>query len=91
MSEQGISVESLDEVLRRVQELERQRTYNDPDELRRLQLAVIEGLKEFEYSLRRELRGEGEDRLLLSGSDDVPAGFRELVEEYYRELSNRNR
>ena len=91
MSDQGINVESLDEVLRRVQELERQRTYRDPDEIRRLQLAVIEGLKEFEYSLRRDLQGEGEDRLLLSWSDDVPAGFRELVEEYYRELSNKNR
>jgi hypothetical protein len=55
--------------------------------VRRLQEAVIEGLKEFEYSLRRQLRSDEEGRLYLSGSEDVPRGFRELVEEYYRELS----
>jgi hypothetical protein len=88
---QAIDTERIDEILQQLQALERDRTFNDPAEVRRLQEAAIEGLKEFEYALRRELRGDEEGRLYLSGSQDVPSGFRELVEEYYRELSRDGR
>ena len=49
------------------------------------------GLKEFEYVLRRSLRGAGEERLFLSGADEVPPEYRELVEEYYRALARSRR
>jgi hypothetical protein len=41
----------------------------------------------FEYALRRELEGTGVEKLRLSGSAEVPQGWRRLVEEYYRSLS----
>jgi hypothetical protein len=46
-------------------------------------------LKEFEFNLRRQLELDDDQRLFLSGSDAVPEGYRELVEQYYRELSRR--
>ena len=91
MSQDGIDVTALGDVLARLRELDSRRTFDDPAEIARLQEAAIEGLKEFEYLLRRQVQGPEADRLLLSGSDEVPEGFRELVEEYYRALSNSNR
>ena len=47
---------------------------------------MVQGLKQFEDGLRRQLEG-GEREIFLSGSEDVPPGYREMVEEYYRALS----
>ena len=51
-----------------------------------MQNYLIEELKRFEYRLRREVDVEN-DELFLASSDDVPPGFRDLIEEYYRTLS----
>jgi hypothetical protein len=56
------------------------------NELLRLQTFVTEGLKRFEYDLRRKV-GDDADRALVTGADEVPQEFRKLVEEYYRSLS----
>jgi len=47
---------------------------------------VTEGMKRFEYGLRRKIEGTG-NQVLLSGSDEVPEQFRKLVEQYYKSLS----
>ena len=91
MAQEGIDTSTLSDVMDRLRELDSRDVFDDPAEIARLQAAAIEGLKEFEYALRRALEGTDAERLLLSGSDEVPAGFKELVEEYYRALSNRNR
>ena len=57
------------------------------DEIARLQTFVSENLKQFEYRLRREIEGDEADQLFLAGSDEVPSGFRDLIEEYFRSLS----
>ena len=67
--------------------LDRDRTYNDPEEVLRLQEAIVEGMKQLEFRLRRELAADAEDQVLLNQSGDVPEGFESLVEEYYRALS----
>jgi hypothetical protein len=59
--------------------------------LAELQAAIIRDLKEFEYVLRRELVGAEARELLLSGSDEVPPEYRELVEEYYKSLAEERR
>ena len=69
--------------------LDRLRTmgdFDDPEEIARLQADVLRGLKDFEFALRRNL-GEQIERFFLSGSDDVPEEYRDLVEAYYRALS----
>ena len=70
-----------------LRQLDRESVYLDLGELNRLQSQIVEGLKQVEFAIRRELEGEDEDRVFVSGSDEVPTGFRQLVEEYYRALS----
>jgi hypothetical protein len=67
--------------------LERARVYDDPEEAARLQAAVADGLKAFEFALRRRLEGAGGEQVRLGAGDQVPPGFRALVEEYYRSLA----
>jgi hypothetical protein len=69
-----------------LRELEDTRIYRDVAELQRLQTYVTEGLKRFEYGLRRKVDDEA-NRALVTGADEVPQEFRKLVEEYYRSLS----
>ncbi|MGH7720093.1 MAG: hypothetical protein ACREON_14785, partial [Gemmatimonadaceae bacterium] len=85
----GQDVSDMDALVRQMRELEMQRTYGDREEIERLQGSVIEGLKAFEFALRRQIEGAGEARPLLGRTDEVPAGFRQLVEEYYRSLAKK--
>ena len=41
---------------------------------------MTEGLKRFEYGLRRKV-GDDADRALVTGADEVPQEFQKLVEE----------
>ena len=43
-------------------------------------------MKRFEFALRRKVEGDS-NQVLLSGSDEVPAEFKGMVEEYYRSLA----
>tara|TARA_B100001123_G_scaffold450277_1_gene619776 strand:+ start:6748 stop:10206 length:3459 start_codon:yes stop_codon:yes gene_type:complete len=83
------SAEDLDEIIQQMREFDDQRSYQSAEILADLQRLVLEELKRFEYRLRRELDVESQD-LYLASSDDVPPGFRELIEEYYRSLSQDN-
>jgi hypothetical protein len=83
---EGVDTRDLDEILRRLKSLDDDRVYKDVQELARLQAQVSDGLRRFEFGLRRQLDGESRD-VLLSGSDEVPAEFKGLVEEYYRSLA----
>jgi hypothetical protein len=47
----------------------------------------VDGLKQYEFGLRREVLGAGREQVFLSGTEEVPEAFRKLVEEYYRQLS----
>ena len=52
----------------------------------RLQAAVAEGMKRFEFNLRRQAEMKGSE-VFLSGADDVPEQYRKLVEQYDKSLS----
>ena len=86
LREQNVDPKELDEIMKRLRELDSERVYQDVEELARLQTFVAEGIKRFEYALRRKV-GDEADRALVSGSEEVPAEFKALVEEYYRSLS----
>lgn len=77
----------LREIERKLRQLERSDTWGDPKGVEQLVAEALEDLKMFEYALRRELEGTDPEKLRLSGSTDVPEGWRRLVEEYYRSLS----
>ncbi len=87
LEEEDLNQQQLGEVIGALRELDRENVYLDLAELNRLQSQIVEGLRQLEFGLRRELEGEGQDRVFISGSDEVPTGFRRLVEEYYRALS----
>jgi hypothetical protein len=60
--------------------------YQNVSELQRLQSTIAEGLKRFEFGLRRRVDAD-ENSIVLTGSDEVPEEFRRLVQEYYRSLA----
>ena len=48
-------------------------------------MATEEGLKRFDYALRRQTADQ--NAVALSGSDEIPEGQKPVVEEYYRSLA----
>jgi hypothetical protein len=76
----------LDEILNALRQLDDSRVYQNVSELQRLQSIVAEGLKRFEFGLRRQSEADA-NTIVLSGSDEVPEEFRQLVQEYYRSLA----
>ena len=87
---QNIDPRDLDELIRAFRQFEDQRVYQDVSELSRLQQTVAEGMKRFEFNLRRQVEST-ENAVVLSGTDEVPEQFRQQVEQYYRSLSKGNR
>ena len=69
-----------------MRQLDDPRVYQNVSELTRLQSTIAEGLKRFEFGLRRQA-DLNENAVVLSGSDEVPEDFRKLVEQYFRSLS----
>ena len=86
LRQEGVDVTDLDRAIAGLDRLRTMGDFDDPEEIARLQADVLRGLKDFEFALRRNL-GEQIERFFLSGSDDVPEEYRELVEAYYRALS----
>jgi hypothetical protein len=83
---QRMDARQLDEVLRGLRALQDDRVYQNVDELQKLQSAVTENMKRFEFGLRRRAEGANAQPV-LSGSDEVPEQFRKMVEQYYKSLS----
>ena len=75
-------------ILGQLRQLTNDRLYADPNGLAQLQAAATEQLKKFEFNLRKQVDGDKQP-LSLSGSDEVPAGFRQAIEEYYRALAKK--
>lgn len=87
LAEAGRPTEDLQSVLDAMERLAQEGAYDDPTQVAQLQAEALEALKRLEFGLRRDVEGETPQRATLSGSDDVPEGYRTLVEEYYRTLA----
>lgn len=90
MNQMGEDTGDLDDLIRGLRQMDAQRVYTDVQEIQRLQAALLEVAKRFEFSFRRRVEGDGNE-LLLRGSEEVPPGFEERVEEYYRSLARGRR
>jgi hypothetical protein len=86
LQQQKIDAKDLDDIIRGLKQLDTENAYQNPDAVAKLQNAVTESIKRFEYTLRRRLDTNAND-VFLSGSDEVPDQYRKLVEQYYRSLS----
>ena len=82
----GVPAKDLDDVIAQLQQLGNETAYGNPEGLSKLQAAALEKLQTFEFNLRKKAE-PNQDSLALSGSDEVPAGFRDQIAEYYRQLS----
>ena len=87
MERAGADPSDLEAMIAAMRALDRDRTYADPEEVMRLQSELVDGMKQLEFRLRRELATDEDEQLLLHRSGDVPEEYRALVEEYYRALS----
>ena len=85
---QGLDVGQLDRLLGQLRGLGgAMGSSADASEIAGLRASVVEGFKAYEFALRRELEGGDKERVLLGRSGDVPAGFKQMVEEYYKSLA----
>ncbi len=84
----GIPGQDAEAVARRLRALDSDKSFGDPRGLAQLTAQVVDDLKLLEYSLRRALEGE-KPKLYLSGSEELPPGYKALVEEYYRALARK--
>jgi hypothetical protein len=91
LDEAGYTAEELRDVLDAMARLEDDAIYSDPRALAEVHAAMLDRLKRVEFTLRRDVEGEADRRGTLSGSDEVPDGYRTLVEEYYRALARGGR
>lgn len=86
LDEQGVQVTDLDQVIGAMRDFDEDfvGTTRGLDALRE---DVIDNLKLFEFWLRRVTDQAAGTAPQLGGSDRVPEGYRDLVEEYFRELA----
>jgi hypothetical protein len=87
----SINVRDLDGIIQGLRALSPRLVNADPRAVAALESDVIQGLKEFEFALRRQF-AEGESpRPMLTGADEVPEKYRKMVEEYYRALAGKKK
>jgi hypothetical protein len=67
LREQNVDPKEFDEIMRRLRELDSERVYQDVEELARCRPSSSEGLKRFEYALRRKV-GDETDRAVRSAA-----------------------
>src|SRR5215813_12688535 len=87
LSAAGVNPRDLDDIVNQLRQLGDEGAYSGNLEgVDKLQAAALEKLQAFEFSLRKKANPD-QETLALSGSDEVPSGFRSQIEEYYRQLA----
>jgi hypothetical protein len=81
-----ISPREVEEIIQALRRLQDERIYKDVAELVKQQSIVAEGLKRFEFGLRRKVEGD-QNAIALSGADESPEAYKKANEQYFRSLS----
>lgn len=84
LQRQGLPTAELDRAIEGLRQLTDPRSLESASTTLRSQ--VVDGLKEFEFGLRRRLGEDDAAKVLLERSGDVPPEYRQNVEEYYRSI-----
>ena len=87
MRAQGLDTRELDRAIDDLRRLEAGRAIGDAQASDDLQVAVLERLKSFEFTLYREMNQGNAPRSALGARSPVPSEFRAQVEEYYRSIA----
>lgn len=88
LQQSGVDARDLDEVVRQLRQLDNETAFGNPDGIQALTAAALEKLKKFEFDLRKKLDTTS-NALFLNGNEEIPANFRNLVEEYYKSLAKK--
>ena len=89
LQRQGLDTRELDRAVAGLQSLSNDRILADERTAAELRAQTLDHLKAFEFALRKKLGAGDENRVLLGRSGDVPASFKQYVEEYYRSLAKK--
>ncbi len=79
--------QDIDDLVSKLRELEQAGIYQNPQVLLKRQEELIAALKQMEFRLRQAANKTEARAPLLTGNDQVPAEFRSLVEQYFRDLA----
>ena len=80
-------MERLDQALSALRGLSPARLAGDPRGMEILEAEVLDSLRQLEFELRRALAGAPGSDVLMGAEDRAPEAYREMVEEYFRNLS----
>ena len=75
------------QLAREMRRIDASRVFSDPEELQLLRSQIIDGFKQLELDLFRELARSEPDQLRLAFEEEIPPEYRSKVEEYYRKLA----
>lgn len=87
LSSLGLETQDLDQILRQMDRFKIREINNDPLALERLKQEIVEGLRQFEFRVWRELEGDRDGEIRLSAEDQIPEEYRESVAEYFKSLA----
>jgi hypothetical protein len=88
LQQAGVPAKDLDEVVRQLRQLDSEAAFGDPLGVQELTNAALEKLKKFEFDLRKKL-DQSSNALFLSPNEEIPANFKNLIEEYYKSLAKK--
>ena len=77
----------MNEIRQRLEEFD----MTDLDQIRSITDDIIDPLRTTELALSRELQLLlGRENIRIAPDDEIPANYRDIVEEYYERLGNEN-
>ena len=91
LAKQGADVSALDRAMEAMRAAANPENLKDEKSGGELRTQVIDGLKAYEFALRRTIDGKDNAQVRSGNNGDVPAEFRAYVEEYYRSLARPGR
>ena len=87
LARQGADVSALDRAIEAMRSAATPENLQDQKSGDALRTQVIDGLKAYEFALRRAVEGKDGGQVLSGRTGDVPSEFRAYVEEYYRSIA----
>ncbi len=85
----GVDTKDLDRAIARLGALDGEKVLGNAEAMKQLRDGVVEDLKSFEFALRRKLGAAEAGGPALGGSEQVPAQYREMVNEYFKSLARK--
>jgi hypothetical protein len=84
----GKDLAAVDDIVKLLKQMDGASQASDPRGLQQLASTALEKLTKFEWDLRKRV-DTSNDALYLSGSEEMPATYKDLIEQYYRALSKK--